>query len=196
MSAADTREKILDVARRLFTEHGYEATSLREIADELGFTKAALYYHFQSKEQILTALCEPAGEMVKELLQRLEAAPDAAEWADALDWAMGEMFTQLDFFALVERNRPALEALSGTIFNDHQEMHVRVERAVRAKGGGLHQQVRMIAALGAVTAFDDWAPRLLAETPPEELKAELVAATRDILQLPRRRAPKRATATT
>jgi hypothetical protein len=42
----------------------------------------------------------------------------------------------------------------------------------------------MVAAVGAVTGFDDWAPRLLAEAPPEELRAELIAATRDILELP------------
>jgi hypothetical protein len=49
-------------------------------------------------------------------------------------------------------------------------------------------QVRMVSALAAVTGFDDWAPRLLAESPPEQLQAELVATTRAILGLPRRRA--------
>ena len=58
--SGDTRERILAVATELFTEQGYDATSLRQIADRLGFTKAALYYHFQSKEQIFTALLEPA----------------------------------------------------------------------------------------------------------------------------------------
>ncbi len=193
-AAVGTRERILDVSLRLFTEQGYEGTSLREIADELGFTKAALYYHFQSKEQILTALVEPLGILVHELLSRLEVAADAEEWAGALEWLIGQMSTRLDFFALVERNRPAIEALSNTIFNDHQQMHERVETAVRTKGD-LPMQVRMMAALGAVTAFDDWAPRLLAETPPEQLSVELVAVTRDILGLPRRRAARaRATA--
>jgi hypothetical protein len=58
--AQDTRERILEVAGELFTDHGYDVTSLREIADRLGFTKAALYYHFQSKEEILKALLEPS----------------------------------------------------------------------------------------------------------------------------------------
>src|SRR5262249_39972401 len=111
------------------------------------------------------------------------------EWAEALEWLLGQFTTRLDFFALVERNRPAIEALSDSIFSDHQQLHVRVERAVREKGD-LRMQVRMIAALGAVTAFDDWAPRLLTETDPDLLIAELVAATRDVLGLPRRRAAK------
>src|ERR1700734_214139 len=51
-----TRERILDVALDHFTERGFDKTSLREIADELGFTKAALYYHFEKKEDILLGL--------------------------------------------------------------------------------------------------------------------------------------------
>jgi len=52
----DTRTRIQEVALELFTEQGYEATSLREIAEALGVTKAALYYHFRTKEEILQAI--------------------------------------------------------------------------------------------------------------------------------------------
>src|SRR5271170_7729244 len=51
-----THERILDVALDLFLEKGYDKTSLREIAEQLGFSKAALYYHFASKEDIFMAL--------------------------------------------------------------------------------------------------------------------------------------------
>ncbi|WP_042396434.1 TetR/AcrR family transcriptional regulator [Streptacidiphilus carbonis] len=54
----DTRARILDVALELFAEHGYEKTSLREIADRLGVTKAALYYHFRTKEDILSGIVD------------------------------------------------------------------------------------------------------------------------------------------
>ena len=47
----DTRARIQQIALELFAEHGYERTSLREIAERLGVTKAALYYHFKSKEE-------------------------------------------------------------------------------------------------------------------------------------------------
>ena len=49
----DTRQRILDVAAHLFAARGYAGTSIRDIADELGVTKAALYYHFSSKEVLL-----------------------------------------------------------------------------------------------------------------------------------------------
>jgi AcrR family transcriptional regulator len=51
-----TRERILDIALDLFIDKGYDKTSLREIAEKLGFSKAALYYHFASKDDILLAL--------------------------------------------------------------------------------------------------------------------------------------------
>ena len=48
-----TRAKIQEIALELFAEQGYEKTSLREIAERLGVTKAALYYHFRTKEDIV-----------------------------------------------------------------------------------------------------------------------------------------------
>ncbi|MFF3560976.1 TetR/AcrR family transcriptional regulator [Streptomyces sp. NPDC002574] len=53
---SDTKAEIRQVAIELFTEQGYEATSMREIAERLGITKAALYYHFTSKEDIVRSL--------------------------------------------------------------------------------------------------------------------------------------------
>ncbi|MGV9775454.1 TetR/AcrR family transcriptional regulator [Streptosporangium sp. NPDC003464] len=68
---ADTRTRIQETALKLFVEQGYEATSLREIAEALGVTKAALYYHFKSKDEIVTSLAE----------NRLHAVEELAAWA-------------------------------------------------------------------------------------------------------------------
>jgi AcrR family transcriptional regulator len=56
---ADTREEIREVALELFATKGFEQTSLREIAERLDITKAALYYHFPSKDELLSAVVEP-----------------------------------------------------------------------------------------------------------------------------------------
>src|SRR5216683_642642 len=69
--AERTRQQILEAAQRLFTELGYDATSLQMIADELGLTKAAVYYHFRAKSDILHAAMLPG-------IQRLEALLDEA----------------------------------------------------------------------------------------------------------------------
>ena len=56
MTEGGTRERILEVALGLFERQGYAGTSLRDISDQLGVTKAALYYHFPSKEALLDAV--------------------------------------------------------------------------------------------------------------------------------------------
>ncbi len=57
--AGDAREEIKAAALDLFTTRGYGQTSLREVAESLGISKAALYYHFSSKDDLLAALVEP-----------------------------------------------------------------------------------------------------------------------------------------
>ena len=59
LAAGTTRETILAAAQRLFGERGYDATSLRQIADAVGTTKAAVYYHFPAKEHLLLELSRP-----------------------------------------------------------------------------------------------------------------------------------------
>lgn len=54
--SGDRKAEIRTVAIELFTEQGYEATSMRQISERLGITKAALYYHFSSKEDIVRSL--------------------------------------------------------------------------------------------------------------------------------------------
>jgi AcrR family transcriptional regulator len=75
----DTRERIKQVALELFTEHGYEQTSLREIAERLDVTKAALYYHFKSKEEIVRAVIEDRAKQMDELIDWAKAQPPGDE---------------------------------------------------------------------------------------------------------------------
>lgn len=63
-----TRERILEVALELFHERGYAGTSIRDIADRMEFTKAAVYYHFPSKESLLAELLSPAMTRVRSVL--------------------------------------------------------------------------------------------------------------------------------
>jgi AcrR family transcriptional regulator len=58
-TAFDTRDRILDAARDLFTEQGYEGTSIREVADRVGISRTALSGHFAAKQEMLDALVAP-----------------------------------------------------------------------------------------------------------------------------------------
>lgn len=57
----------------LFAEHGYDKTSLREIAERLGVTKAALYYHFRSKEDIVVSLSEDLRDGIDDIVAWAES---------------------------------------------------------------------------------------------------------------------------
>jgi AcrR family transcriptional regulator len=75
----DTRTRIQQIALDLFTENGYEATSLREIAERLGYTKAALYYHFKTKDEILDSLVNDRVERISDLIAWAQAQPRTVE---------------------------------------------------------------------------------------------------------------------
>ncbi len=53
MAEVDTRQRILDAAEALFTEHGFDATTLRQITGAAGVNLAAVNYHFGSKEELV-----------------------------------------------------------------------------------------------------------------------------------------------
>src|SRR6516164_4852611 len=80
----DTRARIQQVALELFAEHGYERTSLREIAERLGVTKAALYYHFKSKEDIVRSFTEDYFDRLDALIEWGQGQPPTAQTASEL----------------------------------------------------------------------------------------------------------------
>ena len=73
LQAEQTRAQILLTARRLFAEQGYDATSIQMIADEMGLTKAAVYYHFRAKSDMLKAVMLPGLQHISALLDEAES---------------------------------------------------------------------------------------------------------------------------
>ena len=70
------RERVLDAALSLFAEHGVHGTSLKMIADRVGVSKAAVYYQFQSKEDIVMEVMRPTLEDMARVIRIAEALPD------------------------------------------------------------------------------------------------------------------------
>src|SRR3954471_23512567 len=75
----DTRSQLQAVALELFAERGYDSTSLREIAERLNITKAAVYYHFRSKDEILVSLITDFLDRLDELASWGETQPRNAD---------------------------------------------------------------------------------------------------------------------
>ena len=70
--AEGTKERILETALELFAQNGYLGTSMNDIAGRLGFTKAALYKHYTSKQEILDRIVERMNEMDYERAKQFE----------------------------------------------------------------------------------------------------------------------------
>jgi AcrR family transcriptional regulator len=64
-----TREGILEASARIFSEKGYHASSMRDIADAVNLQKASLYHHFDSKQEILIALLDHALDLINSKLE-------------------------------------------------------------------------------------------------------------------------------
>lgn len=69
------RERVLEAALELFSDHGVSGTSLQMIADRLGVTKAAVYYQFHSKDDITLAVVKPVFDDIEHLLRIADTLP-------------------------------------------------------------------------------------------------------------------------
>jgi len=98
-----TRQQILDASLRLFSERGFARTTVRDIARQAGITDAAIYYHFESKQELLEALVEERGFLNS--LQNLARLQADAPLKETLHWtargAINIMDQNRDFLRLI-----------------------------------------------------------------------------------------------
>ena len=151
-STKDTRERILDAALDLFTAQGFDGTSLRQIAEQVGVTKAALYYHFESKDDILMALHLRLHEFGREALTKMGDEPATLElWGDVLDEIVGQIMAQRKIFLMHERNQAALEKLHRREHDaEHEDIQNQLRRVLDDIRVPVADRVKMAAAVGVV----------------------------------------------
>ena len=151
-AGASTRERILDVALDLFTDQGFDGTSMREIAERLQISKPAIYYHFASKDEILMALHMRLHEFGKAALARLTGQTVTLQiWGSLLNELLDQMLAQRKIFLMHERNQAALEKLHSKDHDDeHDDIQQRFRQALADPSLALRDRVRMACSLGAV----------------------------------------------
>src|ERR1700738_1055177 len=130
LETTDTRTRLIDVAIDLFTRHSFAGTSLQMIADELGFTKAAIYHHFRTREQLLAAVIEP-------MLDELRAVVESAETRGTPPARAEHMLS--GYAALAVRNRGLVAVLAA----DPSVAAVLTARAER--GDLIRRQLALLA---------------------------------------------------
>lgn len=77
--SAETRRRILEAARRMFVESGFEATTMRSIASKIGYTATAVYHHFRDKDALVAELCATDFRALTETLRKTAAVADPIE---------------------------------------------------------------------------------------------------------------------
>lgn len=177
-----TRERILDVALELFVEQGYDKTNLREIAERIGVTKAALYYHFTTKDDILLALVDSVAGPGETAFERLAGDDiDLAEWAKALDSIVTAMLARRHLFLLIERNRHAIENLRSDSRQSTAKRHTeRIRQIVKNPKLSLDERVRIVGSLGAILGILGAADAFV-DAGDDELRRAVLAAVHDLV---------------
>jgi len=170
-----TRDRILDISLDLFTTQGYDKTSLREIAEQLGYSKAAIYYHFESKEAILMALHMRLHAIGLEALRTIDRGAMTLDvWSALIDQMIEQMLSHRALFILHERNRTAMEQLHD---ERHEAEHDDIESLFRAAlddpSVPLSDRVRVACAFGAVVFGLVMTGGAFADVPDQELGAML-----------------------
>ncbi|ABO13102.2 tetR-family transcriptional regulator [Acinetobacter baumannii 25493_8] len=73
---AETRKKLIEVARRAFAEYGYADTSMDKLTAEAGLTRGALYHHFGDKRGLFAAVVDQIDSQMAEYAQQHREQPD------------------------------------------------------------------------------------------------------------------------
>ncbi len=150
-SRPDTRARIQQVAVELFTEHGYEGTSLREIAERLGVTKAALYYHFRSKEDIIESLVEDLHQQMDELIGWARSQPRTAETrSEILVRYMNVVAERDQVFRMLHQNQAVLNA-PATALHTLKRAPLQLAEVLTGPDAPLRERVRAMMTLGAIS---------------------------------------------
>jgi AcrR family transcriptional regulator len=151
----DTRERILDTAAELFSERGYAGTSIRDIAERLDVTKAALYYHFASKAEILHALVDKPLESMRAVISQ-EFDVSTPEARRLYIMAVLEALTECPPAAVRVFKDPDLQRLLGVEVSKSGITEVLAVQLARGMAG-VHDSAdvdpdTMLRAIGAVAA--------------------------------------------
>ncbi|NRQ39798.1 TetR family transcriptional regulator [Nonomuraea sp. NN258] len=171
-----THERILSAARALFAARGYRATSMQSIADQVGITKAALYYHFDSKEEILRELTLPLLDELEEALAAAESlgAPERVRWA-AVEGYVDVHLRHRETLTMLVKDMTLL--VQAPVADRFRAAIALANDLVAGPGGGLEHRVR---ASQAVAGLADPVV-LFRDVPADRLRSLILDGARALL---------------
>jgi AcrR family transcriptional regulator len=144
----DTRERIADAALDLFSSRGFDGASMRELADRLDMTTAALYYHYADKADILVQLVEPMIDEAAQLVADSEQANAGIE--DRLAGVLDLLLAHRAVFGLLTSD---VSARSHPAIGQRVDEHERLMFRFVAGSKGPRDPATVIRAVAAVGAM-------------------------------------------
>lgn len=180
----DTRTRLVNTALELFTKHGVEGTSLQMIADAMGVTKAAVYYHFRTKDEITEAVAEPALRQLKTIVREASAMRRRGAQIDHVLAGVVDMVIGHRALAAVFSSDPGVaRALERSLHDEENVKDCLTELLVGPSSNPANEVAAHVALAGIALAGGSPA---LAGMPDEELRTHLLEAGRRLLGRPRR----------
>jgi AcrR family transcriptional regulator len=177
-----TRERIQAIALELFAEQGYEKTSLREIAERLGVTKAALYYHFKSKEDIVRSFVEDYRAELEQVIAWGASQPRTpGTRAEILRRYTGIVSEQLAVIRFMEQNQATMHTLmsdSGARKKMFRDQFMSLCDLLAPPGAALADRVRAVAAVITIGMSPMILQREAAD--PDELQDAVLGVAREL----------------
>ena len=144
---------MLETALRLFSERGYGGTSLQAIADQLGVTKASVYYHFPAKAELLSAAADPWLARLQNILDDPPHSMDR-DGRRALLEAYLHTLVESTIWGLLIGDRTVAAHPAATRYRDQRH---RLRDLLAAMGSPRSGRVRAACSLGAVQSVIDFA---------------------------------------
>jgi AcrR family transcriptional regulator len=147
---ADTKSRALAIALDLFSRNGYDATSMREISEQLGVTKAALYYHFAGKEDLVRGILEEFMGSVDAVVTWATSSEKPSPEAVLRRWAELMRVDGMRLMRFMQANQRIVRDLQPEGHGTFPERLVPLFDALSEGDKSLGAQVRARAALFAL----------------------------------------------
>jgi AcrR family transcriptional regulator len=173
--------RVIAAALHLFARHGVGGTSLQMIADEIGVTKAAVYYQYNTKDEIIRAVADAE-------LSRLEAALDAAESEPSPDRARDAVIAGIVDLAVERRHEVSTllnDPIIGRLYARNKRLlqdMARLDRLLTGANAGPDSQVATAMLTAAISGAV--VHPLVVERDDETLRTQLRHLARRFLDLP------------
>ena len=175
-----TRRRLLESAMKLIGQYSFAGTSLQMIADDLDLTKAAIYYHFRTREQLLIALMDPILTEIGALVENAERQRSARARAEVMVAGYADIVSRNRTLAAVTTFDPSVRC----VLRNQPEWSAVIDRQLALLAGADSSVSGSINAAVVMTGLAGGASTAPHRIDDDTLRAHLIEVGRRTLGLP------------